>query len=64
MTVLRKRPADTRREALERHFQGAVIDENGREIPITRDMIKRACRALDDTLTPPSSRGERRQHLS
>ena len=28
-------------------FQGAVIDNNGREIPITEQMILDACKALE-----------------
>lgn len=33
-------------------FHGAaVIDENGREIPITEEMIQKACEELDDSDT-------------
>lgn len=64
MTLLQKQSALTSREAIERHFQGAVIDEHGREVPITRDMIEQACHALENVPTESSVRGERRQHLS
>lgn len=65
MTLLQKQSALTSREAIERHFQGAVIDEDGSEVPITRDMIRQACHALESApAATPSVGGERRQHLS
>lgn len=65
MTLLQKQPALKSREAIERHFQGAVIDENGHEVPITRDMIRQACHALENApIATPSEGYERRQHLS
>ncbi len=47
MTVTRKQIILKDGKAAEQHFQGAVIDENGREIPITSDMIVEACEALE-----------------
>ena len=32
---------------------GSIIDAQGREIPITEDMIQRACRELDKSSEPP-----------
>ena len=34
-------------ENLDAIFQGAMIDENGRETPITEAMIQRACKLLE-----------------
>lgn len=34
-------------EQLARYFQGAVIDDSGREIPITDAMIQDACEQLE-----------------
>jgi len=31
---------------------GAIIDEQGQEIPITENMIQRACRELEKDLVP------------
>lgn len=31
---------------------GSIIDAQGREIPITEDMIQRACRELDKSCEP------------
>ncbi len=47
MTVTRKHTILENPEVAEEYFQGAVIDENGREIPITRDMISEACETLE-----------------
>ena len=33
---------------------GALIDEKGREIPITEAMIQKACREPDDSLKTPT----------
>lgn len=38
------------------HFACAVIDELGREIPITEDMILQACRELDPVADEPDAR--------
>lgn len=32
---------------------GSIIDAQGREVPITEDMIQRACQELDKTCEPP-----------
>ncbi|WP_300655763.1 PA1571 family protein [Pseudomonas sp.] len=32
---------------------GAIIDEQGQEIPITENMIQRACQELEKDLTKP-----------
>jgi hypothetical protein len=34
---------------------GAIIDEQGQEIPITENMIQRACQELEKDLTKPNS---------
>lgn len=34
-------------------FHGAVIDEQGREIPITEAMIQRACEVLERSCPSP-----------
>tara|TARA_R100000687_G_C6404731_1_gene143579 strand:+ start:626 stop:835 length:210 start_codon:yes stop_codon:yes gene_type:complete len=47
MTVTRKQVQLKDSTALESYFQGAIVDENGREIPITRDMITEACDTLE-----------------
>lgn len=40
-------------------FHGAaIIDEHGREIPITEDMVQRACRKLDNVWYFPASHGK------
>ncbi|WP_296284323.1 PA1571 family protein [Pseudomonas sp.] len=31
---------------------GSIIDAQGREVPITEDMIQRACQELDKTCEP------------
>jgi hypothetical protein len=36
---------------------GAIIDEQGREIPITEQMIQRACRELEDSRSTLAKRG-------
>jgi hypothetical protein len=36
---------------------GAIIDEHGREIPITEQMIQHACRELEKSHTPLAKRG-------
>jgi hypothetical protein len=41
-------PSQSEREA-EAGFQGAIIDDQGREIPITEAMIQRACRVLEES---------------
>lgn len=35
---------------------GAVIDPNGREIPITESMIQQACNELDKALDSPGDK--------
>ncbi|WP_172146126.1 MULTISPECIES: PA1571 family protein [Pseudomonas] len=35
---------------------GAIIDEQGREIPITENMIQRACRELEKSLVAPGTK--------
>lgn len=37
----------------EADFHGAVIDEQGREIPITEAMIQRACEVLEASCPSP-----------
>ncbi|MFW0758020.1 PA1571 family protein [Pseudomonas sp. H11T01] len=32
----------------------SIIDADGREVPITEDMIQRACRALEQRLVKPA----------
>lgn len=41
-------------------FQGSMIDETGREIPITENMIQRACRLLDQELVREFKRQQNR----
>jgi len=37
-------------------FHGAaIIDENGREIPITEAMVQKACKQLQDKKSPDNS---------
>lgn len=36
----------------QRPVGGSIIDAQGREIPITEDMIQRACRELDKSCEP------------
>ncbi len=36
---------------------GAIIDEQGREIPITEQMIQRACRELENSRSTLAKRG-------
>ena len=36
---------------------GAIIDEQGREIPITEQMIQRACRELENSRISLAQRG-------
>jgi len=37
---------------------GAIIDEQGQEVPITENMIQRACRELEqDLVTPETNKG-------
>lgn len=47
MTVTRKQVRLKDSTAAEHYFQGAIVDENGREIPITREMITEACETLE-----------------
>ena len=47
MTVMRKQLQLKDSKAVEHYFQGAIVDEYGREIPITRDMITQACETLE-----------------
>jgi len=43
-----KQPAHTDTE-IEVDFHGAaIIDENGKEVPITEDMVKDACEKMED----------------
>ncbi|MEP9320222.1 PA1571 family protein [Pseudomonas sp. LABIM340] len=37
---------------------GSIIDAQGREVPITEDMIQRACQELDKTCEPPRRQAE------
>lgn len=62
MTAMHKRRCFESRQAVERYFQGSVIDEQGREIPITREMIERACYKIDQQLHQVET--ERRQRFS
>lgn len=69
MTVTRKQIILEDGEAAEQHFQGAIIDENGREIPITSDMIAGACEALEsrrikNSFTQKRSDSESNKRLS
>ncbi len=34
---------------------GWIIDSQGREVPITEDMVQDACRELEKRLVPPKS---------
>ena len=34
---------------------GSIIDEQGREVPITEDMVQDACRELEKRLIKPST---------
>jgi hypothetical protein len=34
----------------------SIIDEQGREVPITEDMIQKACRDLDKRLVKPAEK--------
>lgn len=47
MTPIDPRLAAMSREHLAEYFQGAVVDEDGRERPITPKMIQEACRRLE-----------------
>jgi len=38
---------------------GAIIDAEGREVPITEDMIQTACRILDEEWSLPRQRQSR-----
>jgi len=45
-------------------FHGAaIIDEDGREIPITEDMIQRACEHLEDQWQYPTAQYHRAQKV-
>lgn len=47
----------------QQHTGGAIIDAQGREIPITEVMIQRACRELDRSLEQEQKQGlSARQH--
>lgn len=41
----------------QRPVGGAIIDEQGREIPITEQMIQRACRELENSRSTLAQRG-------
>lgn len=41
------------------HSGGAIIDPQGREIPITEDMIQKACRILDRAWVPAPHRPDK-----
>ncbi|MCG8392493.1 MAG: hypothetical protein MI745_05370 [Pseudomonadales bacterium] len=45
----------------DRDFHGAIIDEDGREIPITEDMIQRACQRLEQHWHYPTPQFHRAQ---
>ncbi len=49
MNVMQKRTQANTEADMESLFQGAIIDENGREIPITREMITEACHELENS---------------
>lgn len=59
MTVTRKPTTVTDLASAEQYFQGAIIDENGREIPITRAMITEACKTLEALRIEHSFRQQR-----
>jgi len=42
----------------QRPVGGSIIDAQGREVPITEDMIQRACQELDKTWEPPRRQAE------
>ena len=48
------KPPQPDRDA-ETGFHGAVIDEQGREIPITEAMIQRACQVLEPGCPSPGT---------
>lgn len=69
MTAMQKQREPKTLEAVEEYFQGAMIDEQGREIPITRDMIQRACQGLEESreyqdIHSTLGRAQRRQSYS
>lgn len=35
---------------------GSIIDAQGREVPITEDMVQDACRELEERLVTPASK--------
>ena len=41
----------------------AILDEDGREIPITEDMIQRACEHLEDQWQYPTAQYHRAQKV-
>ena len=49
MTAMPKQLVPGNLESAKDYFQGAMIDEQGRETPITRDMIQRACQRLEES---------------
>ena len=49
MNVMQKRTQGNTEVEMENLLQGAIIDEDGREIPITREMIKEACNELENS---------------
>ncbi len=49
MTATQKRIVPKNAASTKDYFQGAVLDENGREIPITRDMKQDACQQLEES---------------
>lgn len=65
MNVMHKRTALKTEAAIENYFQGAIIDDEGREIPITREMIKEACEELESSRQHNAlDHSQRRKHLS
>lgn len=46
---------DVAPEQAQQPVGGAIIDEQGQEIPITENMIQRACQELEKDLTKPNT---------
>lgn len=63
MTRIDPRLEEMSQERLVEYFQGAVIDENGREHPITREMIQEACRRLEQAARPSDVKARAAQSI-
>ncbi|WP_248752232.1 PA1571 family protein [Pseudomonas sp. MWU15-20650] len=45
------------RKERQAHLGCSIIDAQGREVPITEDMIQQACRELEQRLVKPAQQG-------